>query len=111
MCFRLSGLVRTGNGVSQVSDGQQKITIPAEYVYGGPVTVTVEQIGKLIASVQSLPECFTGEEEQLERVFENIQQRVEALGLPADRRETAEYRKESGMGPDEDQDESQAPAP
>ena len=94
-----------------MSDGQQKITIPAEYVYGGPVTVTVEQIGKLIASVQSLPECFTGEEEHLEGVFENIQKRVEALGLPADRRETAEYRKESGMGPDEDQDESQAPAP
>lgn len=72
----------------------QKVTITN--AYGGPVTVTVEQIGELIASVQCLPAAFNGEEDDLENTLGVIERRLKALGLPADRRETAEYRQETG---------------
>ena len=73
---------------------EQKVTITN--AYGGPVTVTVEQIGELIASVQCLPAAFNGEEDDLEHTLGVIERRLQALGLPADRRETAEYRQEMG---------------
>lgn len=74
----------------------QKITVTN--AYGGPVNVTAAQVGDLISTVQCLAEAFNGQEEDLEHTLGVIERRLTAMGLPYDRRTTAEYKAEAGEG-------------
>jgi hypothetical protein len=76
--------------------------IRLDNVYGcgkDGVEVDAKAVGELIATLQGLAEAMENADEGLEHTMEVLERRMQALGLPLDRRGTAEYAEEEGGAP------------
>jgi hypothetical protein len=77
--------------------GTDKITLTDHY--GPTVEVSAKDIADLIATVQGLPEAVEEGEDAIEHTMGVIERRLAAMGITADRRQTADYASEGAPTP------------
>lgn len=76
--------------------------IKLDNVYGcgkDGIEVEASAVGDVIATLQCLAEAMENGDESLEHTLETLRRRMEALGLPYDRRTTKEYAEETSSAP------------